>query len=133
MFVRRVRRSSIRLAVFVLGLVLLTPQRAVSQSLPTISSVSPGRIAAGSASTVVNVVGTGFTNGMVVVISNSQSLITTFVSTTQLQAIIPNTVLTTPSLLQLTVYTGSATVGSATVSVYSLAPPRVTAINPSYV
>jgi hypothetical protein len=70
---------------------------------------------------------------MVVVISNSQSLITTFVSTTQLQAIIPNTVLTTPSLLQLTVYTGSATVGSATVSVYSLAPPRVTAINPSYV
>jgi hypothetical protein len=58
-------------------------------STPVISSVSPNRIAVGSASTQVDVVGTGFASGMVVRLNNSESLITSFISTNELQALIP--------------------------------------------
>jgi hypothetical protein len=114
-----------------LGLVLVLSLNANSQSpVPNISSVSPNRIAVGSASTQVSVFGSGFTSGTAVRLNDSQSLVTTFVSANELQAIIPDITLTTVSLLQLTVFNGTSGAGTATVTVYSAVPPKITGVTP---
>ena len=115
-------------------LIVCICQTALAQSsAPTISSVSPNRIAVGSASTTVAVLGTGFANGMVVRLNNSQSLVTSFVSSTELDAVIPNISLTTPAIVQLSVFTGSSTSGSANLVVYSSVAPQISSVSPSIV
>src|SRR5215469_11508323 len=116
-----------------LWLILAICQNAFAQSsTPVVSSVSPSKIAAGSGSTQVAISGSGFTNGIVVRL-NSQSLITSFVSSTELDALIPNINLGTPAILQLNVSTGSTSSGSVNVSVYSSALPATSSVSPSVV
>ncbi len=78
---------------------------------PTISSISPTSANAGSPDIILTVTGTNFNSGSVVT-WNGSSRTTTFVSATQLTAIIPATDLGAASTATVGVSTGSVTSGN---------------------
>ena len=87
--------TSIRIRA-VAGLVLFAALPAFSQTIPPfITSLNPSSAAAGSASLNLTVAGNNFVSGAVVRWNNS-SLATTFVSNTQLNAVVPANLLSLP-------------------------------------
>jgi uncharacterized repeat protein (TIGR01451 family) len=74
----------------------------------TVTSVAPAIVPAGAAATVITVTGTNFLSTSVVQVAGvSES--TTYVSSTQLQATIPSSLLSTANLLPVAVLNGSTT------------------------
>lgn len=80
----------------------------------TVASITPAKVAAGSASTAVTLTGTGFTNSTSVQVGGVLEN-TTFVSSTQVTALVPANQLTTGNLLQVTATSGSASSASGAV------------------
>ena len=97
--------------------------------VPTISSLSPSSAAAGSAGLTLTVNGTGFVGGSVVNWSGSIgstvfviALATTFVSTTQLQAVVPASDISSAATVQVTVFNPSPGGGTSTASPFTINP-----------
>ena len=80
-----------------------TPQA----TAPTVSAISPAAVPAGAAATTLTVSGTGFTASTVVQV-NGTAETTTYISATQVTAMIPAGQLATGSLLQVAALNGSA-------------------------
>jgi Leucine-rich repeat (LRR) protein len=98
------------------------------QAAPTISSLSPNTTTAGGIGLTLTVNGTRFGSGAVVQ-WNGTPLATTFVSTTQLTASVPASLIANPTTIQVTVAAGGVTSNSATFSV--IAGPTISSLNPS--
>lgn len=79
----------------------------------TVTSVSPAKITAGATATTITVNGTGFTKNSVVQVGGTAEA-TTYVSSTQLTAIIPAGQLASGSMLTIVVVDGSQSSGSGT-------------------
>jgi YVTN family beta-propeller protein len=114
---------------FVVNSVGVTP-------LPSITSLSPSSVTAGGAGFTLTVNGSGFTSSSIVQ-WNGASRTTTFVSSTQLTAVIPASDIANPGTVQITVFnpTGSGIgVGlPASFSVMAAANlvPAITSLSPS--
>ena len=83
--------------------------------------VNPSLILSGSANTTVTVTGLNFVSGDIVDLATSTaqvSLVTTYVSPTQLRAVIPSSFLKSPGTLLLTVSNGDQQTNSVQVQVY---------------
>lgn len=101
-----------------------TPGGGVSSALnitvaavsPTIASATPNSILAGSTDTTITITGTNFYTASVAMIGTT-ALSTTYVSSTQLTAIIPAANLTSLGWLALSVHTPSAPSASATIAI----------------
>lgn len=107
----------------------------VTQPQPTISSVAPGTLVIGAASqTTLTVNGANFTNKATVQ-WNGTALATTFVSSTQLTAVLPDSSLTQAGANQVTVALPDP--GGITSSAYALTvdspSPQVTSVSPTSV
>src|SRR5438128_487092 len=112
-----------------IGLMAFAPETSQSQggrvknsTKPTVSSISPTSATAGGASFTLTVVGTNFVSGALVqwVGSTTGSISTTLVSSSQLQAMIPSTLLTAAGTVQVSVYDpgkGGGTSNSATFTI----------------
>jgi trimeric autotransporter adhesin len=90
--------------------------------VPTAISINPSSILSGSNDTVITVTGSGFTNTSSVT-AGSQWLSTTFVSSTQLQAVVPAAMLTTLGWTPITVTNpspGGGTSVSLPLSIFSV-------------
>ena len=89
---------------------------------PTLSSVSPAAIAAGSSDTTITVTGTGFDSGSSVLL-NGERVATTLISSTQLSANVPASSLTKLGWIAVSVATsapGGGTSSTLPLSVYSV-------------
>jgi hypothetical protein len=91
---------------------------------PTISSLSPTCVAAGSGSFTLTVTGTNFVSGSVVKFG-STSLTTTFVSSTQLTAVVPAALVTTGGTVSVTVVNPSPGGGTSTAQTFTIAATPV--------
>ncbi len=99
---------------------------------PAITSISPSTVPPGGPFFTLTVTGTGFVSGATVSL-NSTALTTTFVSATQLTAIVPASLVAQPGTVQITVANAGGAASSA-VSLTILAPvPTITSISPSTV
>lgn len=100
--------------------------------VPTITSISPPTVGAGTGAFVLTVNGTGFVNGSVVQF-NGQNRATTFVSTTQLTAQILASDITganTPAIRVVSPAPGGGTSNEVTLTVINPVP-QITSLNPS--
>lgn len=88
----------------------------VAAGSPTIASASPNSILAGSTDTTITITGTNFYATSVAMIGTT-ALSTTYVSSTQLTAVIPAANLTSLGWLALSVHTPSAPSPSATIAI----------------
>ncbi len=70
-------------------------------ALPTLTSISPSAVSAGSANFTLTVNGSGFTSGDLVTVWPAYDLSTTFVSSTQLQVTAPASVLVSNGTLEV--------------------------------
>ncbi|HEX3681770.1 MAG TPA: IPT/TIG domain-containing protein [Bryobacteraceae bacterium] len=95
---------------------------------PTISSLSPNTITAGSAAFTLTVNGSGFASGAEVK-WNGTAIGTVFVSSTQLNATVPAGNVATPGTAHVTVTSGGVTSNSVNFTVVS--GPAITSLNPS--
>ena len=104
----------------------------VSSSAPTISSLNPGSITAGSPGFVLTITGTGF-NQSSAINWNGNAIPTTYLSSTQLNADIPASLIASSASVPVTVTTSSS--GTSTAQTFSVnAPvPTITGINPTTV
>lgn len=96
---------------------------------PTITTLSPNTAVAGTASVAITVNGSGFTRSSEVVVGQTP-LVTTFVTSSQLTATIPQNLLATAGPLQVKVQTpspGGGASGSATFTI----SPATTSTNPT--
>ncbi len=82
--------------------VTLTP----NQPVPTVISLNPGSKVAGEPGFTLGVFGTGFSSSNSEVRWNGTSLVSTFVSAGQLDAVVPAALLTTAGTAAITVFTG---------------------------
>ena len=92
--------------------------------VPTVISLSPNAIATGTVAPTITVTGTGFSSGSVV-LWNGMALNTSFVSPTQLKAIVDNALLSqigSGSVSVSNAAPGGGVSGSLTATVYSLLP-----------
>ena len=129
-------RTILLLALLAGGLTLLVSP-AVAQLNPTITSVNPNEIIAGAGDTTINVYGstfqqTGASFGAHVYWNNTL-LPTTWISTFQLQALVPAALLTTPGTAAVTVHnipTGGQDAVSNTVNVQIIPPLTISSLNP---
>jgi hypothetical protein len=71
---------------------------------PTLSTVDPDEIEEDEDTFVITVTGTGFVDGVSVVRWEGTDLDTTFVSSTELDAEVPDTLITTPGTFDITVF-----------------------------
>ncbi len=100
--------------------------------VPTITSISPPTVGAGTGAFVLTVNGTGFVNGSVVQF-NGQNRATTFVSATQLTAQILASDIAganTPTIRVVSPAPGGGTSNEVTLSVINPVP-QITSLNPS--
>jgi peptidoglycan/xylan/chitin deacetylase (PgdA/CDA1 family) len=110
------------------------PTRTASASVtivnpaPTLTSISPPAVDAGSGDTTLTVTGTSFTSQSTVQLSGT-SLVTTFGSSTQLTAVAPAAQLTSAGSLPVTVVTPSP--GGGTSNATNLTVVVVVAVSPS--
>ncbi|HEV2350282.1 MAG TPA: aryl-sulfate sulfotransferase [Terriglobia bacterium] len=94
---------------------------------PVVASISPSSIIAGSSSALVTVTGSGFTPQSTIQLG-ATSVATSFVTTTQLTAIVPSAQLASAGTLAVTVVTPSP--GGGTSSAANLAVKLVVAVTP---
>ena len=94
----------------------------------TITSFSPASAVAGSQAFVLTVTGTGF-NSTSTVVWNGTSLPTTFVSATQITALVNSTLLTVPSVATVTVLNTGST--AATPMTFAVSGPTITSLSPT--
>lgn len=92
------------LCVFLLSCGGGTPATTPSSPTPTVSSVTPQSVSAGSPDTTIVVTGTGFVQQSAVQ-ANGSNLATVFVSFTQLRATLPSAILTNAGTITITVTT----------------------------
>jgi hypothetical protein len=74
---------------------------------PQISSISPNQIFATTSNVIINIYGNGFVNGITAYINNN-SLSTTFVSSTNVRAVIPSTIANQPGQYNIKVVNPSS-------------------------
>ena len=102
------------------ALAFLAPTIVLAQAAPTITSISPTSASVGGAAVTLTVNGTNFASGSVVRLNNT-NLTTTFVSSTQLTAVIPSSSLAAAGARTITVVnTGGQTSNSVTFTVAAL-------------
>jgi trimeric autotransporter adhesin len=99
----------------------------VANPAPTISSLSPGALNAGSAATVVNIVGTGFVAGTGVLV-NGASRPATFVSATAMKVALTSADLVSAGTLGITAVNPAPGGGVSTSSVVAINNPAPGAI-----
>ncbi|MDP2909553.1 MAG: IPT/TIG domain-containing protein [bacterium] len=102
-----------------LAILLFLPFIANAQAAPTITSISPSSISAGSSATVITVTGTNFESDSTVRIG-TVGLTTTFVSSTQLTASIPATQLQTAGTRSITVSNDGTVSNAVSLTVATL-------------
>jgi inosine-uridine nucleoside N-ribohydrolase len=104
----------------------------VNNPVPSLSSISPNAVPAGSSAFTLTVTGTNFVNGSVVEVNGSNRT-TTFASSTQLSASIPASDVASPGTLSITVLnSGPGGGSSAAVSLtVNNPPPTLSSISPS--
>jgi len=99
---------------------------------PQVNSISPTVVSAGATSLTLTITGTGFSSGSVVSL-NGSSLTTTFVSATELQALVPTSATAAVGTLALTVSSPSS--GGGTSNAVSLtvdyAIPTIASVSPA--
>ena len=93
--------------------VVALAQRSKTSSKPTLESISPTSVTAGSASFTLTAVGTNFVSGASAILWNGASLATTFVSTTQVTATVPNTLIASAGTVQVSVYVSGRSGGTS--------------------
>jgi hypothetical protein len=99
---------------------------------PTITTISPVTVVAGSPALTLAVFGSNFLSGATVSLNTTQ-LTTTFVSATQLTASVPASLIAQPGTVQITVANAGGTASNA-VSLGITAPvPTLTSLSPSAV
>ncbi len=106
------------LCVVVLFAVSSVARAQKSTTKPTISSFSPTSVTGGSASFTLTVNGSNYVSGAVIqwAGSSSGSISTTVVSSAQLTATIPSTLITAAGTAQVSVYVAGRGVGLPTLS-----------------
>jgi IPT/TIG domain. len=102
----------------------------VTAGTPMITSVSPNSILTGSADTTVTITGTNFLSTSVAYLGSSTALATTYVSSTEIKAVVPTASLTSLGWLALTVQTPSATSAS---SITAIPVVKTLAINANHI
>jgi kelch motif-containing protein len=100
---------------------------------PTLQSLVPNSVIAGSASVAVVLNGSGFNESSIVGISGGPNMTPQFLGADTLQVVIPANLLSAPARLGLTVFNRDTNLGSDQLPfyVYSPFPPVVTSIGPS--
>ena len=100
-----------------------------SGTTPTLSSISPNTMPAGSAQFVLTATGTSFVSGSAIQ-WNGTNLVTTFVNATKLTAVIPANLVALPGTASVTIQAPSGVSGPATFTITS-SPPTLTSISPT--
>jgi hypothetical protein len=105
----------------------------VTPSQPLITSLSPASAPAGSAKFTLTINGNGFIPSSFSSLGTPR-LVTTYVSPTQLTAVVPASLLTSPGVSGVTVYSpyGGGWSPASTFTI-SPAPPSITSLNPASV
>ena len=103
---------------------------------PTISSLSISSVQAGGPGSQITVVGTNYSNGAVVMWNGGgtpQALTTAFVSSTQLTALIPSSLIATPATVFLSVQNpnGGGLSNLMPFTVSAIAPPSIASVSPA--
>jgi hypothetical protein len=112
------------------GFSLLLAVQLSAQTNPGLALVMPITVLAGSSDTQITVTGVPFDSTTVVSINN-QNIPTTFISTYMVTAVIPASLLVTPTILQVKIFTGGVfSENGASIFVESTSPPVVTSIHP---
>jgi uncharacterized repeat protein (TIGR01451 family) len=93
----------------------------VNNVTPTLTKLSPASATAGSPNTSITLTGTGFVNGSTADFSGTP-LATTFVSATQLTAVIPSAALTTAFIYPITVVTAAPGGGTSAPQTFAVNP-----------
>lgn len=83
-----------KITLLAIAFLVFAPFVAYAQAAPTITSISPSSISAGSAATAITITGTNFVTGAQANIGTNE-LVTSFVSSTQLIATVPASILAT--------------------------------------
>jgi hypothetical protein len=106
----------------------------VNNPVPSLSSISPSSVAAGTNGTTLTVTGSNFINGSVIQV-NGSSRTTTFVGSTQLNANLPASDLAAGALLSITVSTPSPGGGTSAAVILTVTNPvpSISSISPSLV
>jgi len=102
----------------------------VSSAAPTISSLNPGSATAGSAGFVLTVTGSGF-NQTSTINWNGNTIPTTYLDSTQLNADIPASLIAASGSIPVTVATTSSGTSTAQNFTVNAPVPLVTGINPT--
>ena len=89
--------------------------------VPTLSNISPDSVAAGAPDTSIEVVGTGYTPQSVVYF-DSLALQTSYVSSTQLSAVIPSAQIASAGTIAVTVTTTGAGGGTSSAAQFTVTP-----------
>jgi hypothetical protein len=103
----------------------------ITQSRPTITGMSPASAAAGGATFTLNINGTNFSSPSNV-LWGSTSLSTTYVSATQLTAVVPASLIATAGMTSVTVADSGGTSLMTTFTIHP-AQPTITSLTPSSV
>jgi hypothetical protein len=114
---------------------VVTPS--TTNPLPTIASIAPSSLPVSNVATQIAIVGTGFVSSTSAMIG-SLALATSFVSDTQLAAIVPASLLAAASTVQVGVYSpppgGGTSTSTVTLAIGAPFPvPTLTSTSPSYV
>src|SRR5262249_17365034 len=115
----------------------LTFTVATPNQIPRITTISPPSVQGGGQDFTLTVNGTGFVNASVVRI-NGASLTTTFVSATQLTALVSASVIATPGSASVTVFSPPPGGGTSNAAILQITvppnpTPAITALNPNTV
>ena len=102
----------------------------VNNPAPTLSGIAPTSVTAGAADTTITLTGSGFVAASVAR-AGATSLATTFVSPTQLTAVIPSSLLTAAGTLSITVLTAAPGGGTSAAQTFTInaAPPTTPTIS----
>jgi len=92
---------------------------------PTLSLVAPATAAAGSGDLALSIEGTGFSPGTSTAYWNAQPLATAYVSSTQLQALVPAALLATTGTGMIVVNNGAPGGGTSAPAAFTVVPPTV--------
>ncbi len=105
---------------------------AVNNPVPSLSSISPSNVTAGSAGFTLTVNGGNFVSGSIVRVNGSNRT-TTFVSSTRLTAAIPTSDLAVGAFLSITVFTPAPGGGTSTAVTFTVnnPVPSISSISPA--
>ncbi len=99
-------------------------------NVPAISTLSPDSATAGGAAFTLTVNGANFVSGSVVK-WNSTALTTTFVSTTQVTAAVPASLIATGGTASITVTGAAGSVSTASTFTVNIPPPTISSLSPN--